>query len=280
MVSGTSTLALPPRGELQTGPVTYVLGLTFMLLGLTYAFYGYYLFFTTLFVSGLLLATNVIFTALITSQPFIVSSNASLTPLAYFGISIGCGLVMGGLTAWFWSSGMCMIGLVGGYAVGRLLLSSVDVDEVSIQLIVLIMIPGLMVILQSYAERPAIILSTAIAGSYTFVYGLDVVLNCGIAYDTENPGAGPSKQTFFEVGGIIVLTALAFAWQWWQYRRTFGGKRRKAQEHSGGSGWGAFAGEKAAIEAVFDRELKPMTSAHGGGGKYGVPLLELPGRRR
>jgi len=269
-------MALPPRCQFQGDAVSYVVSILLILVGLTYAFYGYHLFFTTLFLSGFLLATNVIFATMLITHPFAVRGAPYLTPLAYFGISSGCGFVLGGLAAWFWSYGMYTIGLLGGYAIGRVIFSAVYVDMVSLHIILLVLMPGVMSVVQYFYERPIIISSTALAGAYAVVYGIDVLTNCGIAYDAINAGAQPSKESYGEVAGVLVLFALAFVWQWWRYRRVFGGKRRKPAGHQpDNAAWSMFATEKSANAAKSASDATLVTSGRGGGGHFGVAPLGL-----
>src|ERR1043165_8600293 len=95
------------------------------------------------------------------------------SPLYYFAIWLGIGILGGLLSYWCWHLGLILTSAYGGFAfiITILALSQITIDILRYTFIIIfILLPSFVV--YRY-ERHAINVATSIAGSYTFFYGID-----------------------------------------------------------------------------------------------------------
>jgi len=216
-----------PRGTINNDPGSYIIMVIMLVIGFAYCFYGFSLFFPTLFLAGYFLASNVVMYALQESRPFLIAGSPTGTRLAYIGIGAGCGVLVGTILVFIWPVGVYVIGLMGGLAVAELICQAINIPYVAVQAILFAVLGLVATVLVYFFERPVIIAGTALAGAYSMVFGADVVANWGLAYDLNTPGAVPGMQSAVEVGIVLVLWLVGMAWQFTQYHGVFGGERRE-----------------------------------------------------
>jgi len=213
-----------PRGQLRTDAGSIISLIVLVVVGLAYCFSGFGLFKPTLFMSGFFLASNVTLLALSKSGAF-ASSNYSPTSvtLIYLAISIAAGLVGGSLLVCCWGIGVYVIGLLGGFVVGNMLLSAIQVQlALPVRIVIIIFCCIVGVALIHFFEKAIIVSATAVAGAYVTVLGLDMVLNRGIAYDMQHNEA-PTLDSIYEVAGVLGLAFVGIIVQFMRNRHsTFG----------------------------------------------------------
>jgi len=219
-----------PRGVVNNDPGSYIIMVLLLVAGFAYCFYGFSLFFPTLFLTGYFLASNVVMYALQEARPFLIAGSPTGTRLAYIGIAAGCGVLVGTILVFIWPVGVYVIGLMGGLAVAELICNAVNIPYVVVQVVLFAVLGLTSTVLVYFFERPVIIAGTALAGAYSMVFGADVVANWGLAYDLNTPGAVPGMQSAIEAGIVVVLWLIGMAWQFTQYRGVFGGERREKRQ--------------------------------------------------
>jgi len=224
--STTMLMEIPPRGTRRSDAGSYVTCVVYVLIGLAYCFYGFYLFFPTLFISGFFLLSNAVYVALNASRPFTIGTSEGTTRFAYFGISAGAGIAGGLLLVCFWRVGVYLIGLLAGLVIGQAITSAIYIPWIGLRIALIIACGIACLVLVHFFERPVIIIGTALSGAYNIVLGVDVVLNWGLTYDEMLDPPRPGKESAIELAVVLVLTIIGSVWQFKRFQGSFGGHRR------------------------------------------------------
>lgn len=222
------SLPIPSRGTPQTDGYSIAFCVIFAILGLAYTFNGVAMFRATLFVTGLFFGTSVVLYALQQAKPFVLSS-ASVTNAVYLGISILVGVICGILLIVFWNIGIYIIGLLGGWMLGNIILNTFAITNIVARIVILVVLSLIGAVVVHFFERPAIIIATSLAGAYLTVLGVDMVVNAGVGYDLRHPermDSKPAPQTLYEMLAIGLLALVGVIWQSCRFRGPFGDRYR------------------------------------------------------
>lgn len=175
--------------------------------GLALCFLGYRLFRFTLFIAGYILFSNLTFLALARLEP---SNGYPARELVYLLAPIGLGILGGFLAYKLYRIGLSIIGFLGGAALAITILSFkdngiIDSDTGRLLIIVAVGIVGAIVI--QFIQKPVIVISTAIAGSYAFFFGIDVFIQTGFSQAVQRfaGGAQTSLGTFERSSSTAVI---------------------------------------------------------------------------
>lgn len=143
--------------------------------------------------------------------------------LAY-GICFLVGLVIGTLTTCLFHYGVVFVGAVAGYAISMLIIQEFLLTNrvLCITLNIVFSLAGSLLI--SYFERPFVLIITTGFGAYVLVFGVDLVINRGIAYDVIND-AKPSIGSFVEYVVIFFLSLYGLRRQSVRHTGKFGEHR-------------------------------------------------------
>jgi hypothetical protein len=161
-----------------------VYAIVVMLFGLYLTFSGLRMIRTTLFVMGFLLFT--ILGILYLPQLHLLQSHASDTVVLL--ASLGLGLLGGFIAMYLVSFGLFVLGALAGFSLGMIILALHPVAFLETftgraVLIIVFVIAG--VVLMFYLQKPAIIISTSMIGSFIFFNGLDVFAHVGYISHTR-----------------------------------------------------------------------------------------------
>ncbi|KAI8593386.1 hypothetical protein BDZ88DRAFT_404502 [Geranomyces variabilis] len=193
--------------------------------------------------------------------------------LYFFIITLIVGVAIGTLFVCIWKLGLIAVGAALGFTISMLVLSLAK-DGVITQgtgrtiFIAALTIVGAVAVL--FAERPILIIGTAVTGAFAVVWGVDVFTRAGLVEATNMFLAGqgeytPDKWVYLELGGAVALALVGIAVQWHGHRTK---ERRHNHKDSSGmhaaKGWNsnrsvgvsgdkASKGERAKLVAQFDK---------------------------
>jgi hypothetical protein len=192
--------------------------------GLFLAFAGYRLFKATLFLVGFIAFADIAYWILVRVEPQTGYANRNLMMLL---VPIGAGII-GGLIAFkLFKFGLSLIGALGGATLAIIILSMknnslIETDTGRILFVLgMALIGGILI---HFVERPAIIVSTSLLGSFTTFVGIDSIAKTGFAHTVQLFLFGgvqlSSLNTYTASGGVIgmivgtlILTAISAASQ-------------------------------------------------------------------
>jgi hypothetical protein len=155
-----------------------VYAIILMIIGLSLTFYGFRLIRTTLFVMGFLLFSFLGFMYL----PQLHISD-TIVLLASFCL----GLLGGCIAMYLVSLGLFVLGAVAGFSLALLIISlnPAPFSESSARTVLLILFAIAGIVLMHFLQKPAIIISTSIFGSFIFFNGFDVFAHVGFVSHTR-----------------------------------------------------------------------------------------------
>lgn len=191
-----------------------------MLVGLFVAVAGYRLFKAALFIAGFIMFSDITFAIMVRVEP---TSGYANRELLLFLVPCAVGVLGGFLAYRLWIFGLSIIGALGGGTVAALLLNmgvrnALSSDAGRIVFVIAFVILGAVII--HLLEKPVIIISTALLGSYTTFLGLDTFTNTGFNSSIQNvllSGINPSSVSGTEIGmvlGVLVLTGISCTYQY------------------------------------------------------------------
>ncbi|KAJ2818918.1 hypothetical protein GGI24_004951, partial [Coemansia furcata] len=142
--------------------------------------------------------------------------------LWYLGIAAICGLLGGALLLFLYKVGLALVGALGGFALASWILAMksgglIHSDVGRILFIVAFVIVGMAVVF--FIERPAIIVASAIWGSYALFVGIDCFARTGFQYTAlaflNAPGAvyETSPKVYAMIAGMAVCACLGIVTQ-------------------------------------------------------------------
>lgn len=225
--TNNSTTGDVSRGVLRTDATAIITLIILVLIGLAYCFFGFSLFKPTLFVAGFFLGASLTMMALVRADAFGHSdlSRTSLT-LIYYSISAAVGLIAGCIFLCCWQCGIYVIGMFGGYILAKLIISAIPTElSTAVRVIIIVVFVILGGLLLHFFEKPIVIGATSFSGAYIAMFGVDSVLNRGIAYDAYHSTA-PNHDSLYEVIAVVVLGIIGVIYQSMRYAGAFGGKER------------------------------------------------------
>ena len=193
-----------------------VFGVGAIILGLFLVFAGVRMFKLALFAAGFVVFSNLAGFVLV-----LVAPDEGFSDLVMILVPIAFGIIGGFISYKLWQFGLSLVGFLGGSFVALLILGvkSGGVIESGLGKILFVVGMGIVgAVLIQILEKPALVFSTSLAGSYLTFYGIDVFARTGFAnsslsslyqlregqaivYDTSGPVIGMMV-------GVLVLTII------------------------------------------------------------------------
>eukprot|EP00833_Pecoramyces_ruminatium_P003563 jgi/Orpsp1_1/1177595/evm.model.c7180000062056.2 len=107
---------------------------------------------------------------------------SDVNDLVFYITAIIIGIIFGSLAICAYKVSLCILGVLAGYGVSAILIAFIPDLANKINPILLTLIVSIIfIILIFVCEIPIIIIATGIAGSYMIFYGIDTVINTGLA---------------------------------------------------------------------------------------------------
>ncbi|PVU85099.1 hypothetical protein BB559_007215, partial [Furculomyces boomerangus] len=174
----SANISIPKIGGLTTGGI--IAGVVLVVLGTIFLFFGKKLIKVTIFLGDFFLV-GVVFLVIAYKirAPLDGENTRSVT---YLVVAIVVGLIGGALTLWLYKTNLLIIGGLGGFAVAAYIMSWSSTGLFSqiwvrvVFIVASVIVGGLLVL---FLERPAIIISTSIYGSYALFVGIDCFARTG-----------------------------------------------------------------------------------------------------
>ncbi|KAI8920583.1 hypothetical protein BC831DRAFT_478441 [Entophlyctis helioformis] len=195
--AGATTSTLTPQAA--------ALAVLALLAGLFVLFAGHRLFRPTLFLGGFVFAGALGYIVLARAEP--ATGYASRDSVLLLG-SLAFALVGGLLAIFLWRLGLALIGAMGGVALAVFVLScktggTIESETGRAVFLCVCAVAGSIAIL--VAEKPAIIVTTAVLGAYLVVFGIDVFAKTGVVTALKDFLAGPRRfdPDVFEVNAKV-----------------------------------------------------------------------------
>jgi hypothetical protein len=167
-----------PATETFVVPIS-VYAVILIIVGLALNFFGYRLIRTTLFVMGFLLFSFL---------GFMFLPQLHLSDQVVLLISFCLGLLGGFIGMFLVSFGLFVLGSLAGFSLGLLIISlhpAAFLETSSARAIFLITFITLGILLMYFLQKPAIIISTSMLGSFIFFNGFDVFAHQGFVSQTR-----------------------------------------------------------------------------------------------
>lgn len=201
-----------------------IIGAISILLGLIIAFFGYQLLDMILGIAGFVVFGDLAYFILVRSEPSSGYGEWRTLILLIVPVVVG---ILGAILAYsIFRIGLALVGFLGGASLAIWILSFQSGGVIANdwgRLILIIAIGLFMAIAIQFAQRPMIVLSTALAGSLMAFMGLDSFINTGYNRITQLflfGGVGlegfrytTSEGAWWMVGATFVLFLIASAYQ-------------------------------------------------------------------
>ncbi|KAJ3179788.1 hypothetical protein HDU87_002356 [Geranomyces variabilis] len=228
--------------------------------GLIFVFSGHQTFKLILWIAGFYLGavfSYVVLTAIESRG----HSFGSSRDLLFFIITLVIGIAIGTLFVCIWKLGLIAVGAALGFTISMLVLSLAK-DGVITQgtgraiFIAALTIIGAVAVL--FAERPILIIGTAVTGAFAVVWGVDVFTRAGLVEATNQflSGTGeytPDKWVYLELGGAVLLALVGIAVQWRGHRVK---ESRHKNHHNSSNGMHAAKGYNSNRSVGGDKASK------------------------
>ncbi|KAL3900910.1 MAG: hypothetical protein SGCHY_001003 [Lobulomycetales sp.] len=208
-----------------TAPAGVVGGLL-IAAGLLFIFLGYRMFKVVCFLAGFYFGASLAYIILSAAEPSDLYANRDLV---YLLVSLAAGIVTAFLFLCVWRLGLAAIGALAGFALALFILSWASGGAISsgtgrsIFIGVLALLGSILI---HFIEKPFLIVSTSLAGSFSFVYGVDVFARKGfveaVQFFLGNSDSGSryviTGSVYGMLASIIVITVIGIVVQWRLWR--------------------------------------------------------------
>jgi len=161
----------------------------------------------------------------------LATTNLTLNNFITFLLCFLMGLVIGSLSTCLFHYGVVILGAVVGYALSVLLIQEFKIANQFVCLVLNIGFSLLGSILIAYFERPFVLFFTTGFGAFSLVFGVDLVVNRGIAYDLVK-GASPTAASYVEYAVVVLLLVYGLRRQTIRHTGKFGEHRYPPRELS------------------------------------------------
>ncbi|CAG8441756.1 1443_t:CDS:2 [Ambispora gerdemannii] len=215
---------------------TAIYGIILISIGVLYTFFGIKFYRVTMFFVGFYIGSILAWVILTNVEPADGYGKSSDT--IYLVITLIAGLLVGSLLVCCSDIAIWFLGALGGYALAIFLLSWANNGVIHTRVGRIVFIIGLTVagvILTFLFENVILILSTALIGAYSIIFGIDMFANTGfreavhefldgnhtIVYNTDT-------KVYLMLGGVLGFFIVGTAFQWRFHRGEFG-KHRAAK---------------------------------------------------
>lgn len=213
-----NSLDLSNHGALVASSI--VAGIFLILIGLFFSLFGYKLIKVLVFFAGFCVVGGLVLYAEYKIRA--PQENEKGRQIWYLGIAAACGVLGGTLMLFLYKVGLALVGALGGFALASWILSMrsgglihSDVGRILFIVAMILIAMGIVFFLQ----RPAIIVASAIWGSYALFVGIDCFARTGFQYTAlaflETPGAAyeTSPQVYGMIAGMAVSACLGIVVQ-------------------------------------------------------------------
>ncbi|KAI1304671.1 hypothetical protein EDD11_005071 [Mortierella claussenii] len=202
-----------------------IAGAILIVLGLILCFFGYRIYYVTLFIVGFYFLGNI---------SYIGMANAGVSSYTLLlVISIGVG-VLGGLLLVFCSRlGVAILGALAFYALGLWILgwkSGGLITSSTGRIILLVALAVLGFLVGLFSEKEMVIVGSAIVGAYSFVIGVDMYAHTGFSNQADSfINSKNTVESHFEnqtvgayalLGTFLAMAALGMIIQFYSWGRT------------------------------------------------------------
>ncbi|KAJ2063725.1 hypothetical protein GGI17_001511 [Coemansia sp. S146] len=221
------SLALSKHGALIASGI--IAGIALILIGFFFNFFGYKLVKVLIFLAGFCVVGGLVLYAEYKIRA--PQEDEKGRQLWYLGVAAICGLLGGALLLFLYKVGLALVGALGGFALASWILAMksgglIHSDVGRILFIVAFVLVGMAVVF--FIERPAIIVASAIWGSYALFVGIDCFARTGFQYTAlaflNAPGAvyETSPKVYAMIAGMAVCACLGIVTQFWTTRTKSG----------------------------------------------------------
>lgn len=197
-----------------------IFGILALVIGLLFTFFGRYLFRTVIFIAGFYFFALLTFTILVNAEPMSADGKSqwgSNRTAIYFGTCFSIGLVGGLLLSWLWRVGLFILGCLGGFFLAMTIaMAPFDTIGRNVFIAILTIFGGFLAL---FLEHHVIIVSTAIAGAFSFAFGVDCFANTGFRQSTYailngKPMLVLNNQTYALIGCMVGIAVLGIIVQY------------------------------------------------------------------
>jgi len=214
-----STSGLTTEAVSAITPQSAIAGGICIGIGLFLCFLGYRFFRPMLFLAGFALFGLIAYIGAINISPLQPGNTLQMT--IYLVVIVVIGLVGGILMAVFWKLGLFALGLIGGFFLAMFVLALIPsgvIPSPIISAIVIVVVALICAILVFKFERPMVIISTAVAGAFIFILGVDFFVQTEFAASLASylSGTGvytPDGRTYGMLAGLAVTAVLGMVVQ-------------------------------------------------------------------
>jgi len=151
-----------------------------------------------------------------------------VSALVFYITAFVIGLIFGGIAICAYKVSLCILGVLAGYGLTAILIAFVPELASKVNpVIIAIILSIIFIVLIFVCEIPIIIIATSIAGSYMMFYGIDTVINTGLAkalqtmYDSQSFATFQSNLSIRAmVIGSVICAILGCVVQFITYRNS------------------------------------------------------------
>jgi len=128
------------------------------------------------------------------------------------------GLIFGSLSIYAYKVSLCILGALAGYGCAAILIAFIpSIADKFNPLLLTIILAIIFIILIFVCEIPLIIIATGITGSYMLFYGIDTLINTGLAKALQTMYDSQSFETFhssLSVRAMVIASLLVAVLGW------------------------------------------------------------------
>ncbi|PWA00783.1 hypothetical protein BB558_003160 [Smittium angustum] len=183
--TASANISIPKSGAISASGITT--GVILLVLGTIFLFFGRKFIKVTVFLGGFFLVGMVFLIIIYWVIP--PNKGDNIRELIYLTIGIVLGLIGGALALWLYKTNLLIIGGLGGFALATYVMGWSSTGLFTQNWAKIIFICGFVVVsalLVMFLERPAIILSTSVYGSYAVFVGIDCFAKTGFKESITN----------------------------------------------------------------------------------------------
>lgn len=143
---------------------------------------------------------------------------SDISDIAFYICAIIVGIIFGTIAICAYKVSLCILGVLAGYGLTAILIAFVPEIANKINPVLLtVIISIILIILIFVCEVPIIIIATGLAGSYMMFYGIDTIINTGLAKALQTMYDSKSFATFHSSLAVrsMVIASLVVAILGW-----------------------------------------------------------------
>ncbi|CAG8448586.1 2098_t:CDS:2 [Ambispora leptoticha] len=212
---------------------TSIFGIILISIGLLYTFFGIRFFKITVFLVGFYIGAILAWIVLTNVEPSDGYGNSS--GIIYLAVTLVTGLILGSIAVCCSDIAIYLLGALGGYSLALFVLSWSDngvIQSKNGRIIFIIVLTLLGAILTFVFEDAIIILSTALIGAYSIIFGIDLFAHTGFTESVQEFLDGNHQvvysvdtKVYLMLAGVLALFIIGTIFQWRVHRGEFGRRR-------------------------------------------------------